>query len=101
MSMEDNVKIPCEYCDAFLSVPREYSGLIACVKCRNEMTVASPTLMPPITQSLASIPDVQISARLLGIENAIRGINATIWIVFFVIPMIIMGFWATFLFNMF
>jgi hypothetical protein len=102
--MEGNVKISCEYCDAFLSVPREFSGLIACVKCRNEMTVTSPTWMPPRTQEISTtaIPDAHlIASRLRSIENAIRGISTTIWMVFFVIPMIFSLFWIVFFINLF
>ena len=99
--MEEKVKIACEYCTAFLSVPREYSGQIACAKCRNEMTVDASTWMPPKTQSITSIQDVQnIAIRLRAIENAIRGVSSTIWMVFVVTPMFLTLF-ALLIFDIF
>ena len=104
MTMETKVKISCEHCSAFLSVPRNYSGKIACVKCRNEMTVNSPSWMPPSTEMITAtaIRDVDLIAHKLdSIEEAVRGVGSAIWMVFFFIPLIFTVFWVIFFINIF
>lgn len=88
MSLETKVQVVCEWCATKLSVPRGYSGKILCVKCRKELYVN------------AEMSDAElIATRLDSIEHAIKGVSSTIWVVFFVIPMIFTLVWLMILFT--
>ncbi len=92
MSLLKDIKITCKKCSTNLSVPGDYSGDIICAKCRNVMKVDGSTAMQPTTQTISreSIGDIdKIEQRLQSIDESIRGVSTAIWMVFLIIPVIL------------